>query len=90
MPWNFGSIGRAMPFSEDNEVISLIEKKIENNTFELAYLLFPNQFSKENLEKYINDLKELKYDKGSIEESKRLRLLVIFDEMLKYKYKSSN
>lgn len=89
-PWNFGLVGRIRTYSgypEDNE--DEFRKKIEietNNTFELVYLLFSDQFSKENLEKYINNLKELKYDKESKEENKRLHLLTIFEDMLNYKY----
>jgi len=96
-PWNFGFVGRIRTYSgypEDNEeefrkkmdeMMYSAEKVETNSTFELAYLLFPTQFSKENLEKYINNLKELKYGKESKEENKRLRLLGIFEEMLKYK-----
>lgn len=95
-PWNFGFVGRMRMYSgypennkeekEMSEAIFSAEKIEVNKTFELAYLLFPDQFSRENLEKYINDLEELKYDKGSKEEKKRLRLLDIFKKMLKYKY----
>lgn len=95
-PWNFGFIGRTRsyfgyPGNDKEEFIRKMREmrssaeKIEiNNTFELAYLLFPDEFLKENLEKYINDLKKLKYDKESKEEYKRLQLLAIFEEMLKY------
>jgi len=82
-PWNFGFVGRIRTYSGYPE--NLAEKIETNSTFELAYLLFSNQFSKDNIEKYINNLKELKYDKESKEENKRLRLLGIFEEMLKYK-----
>ncbi len=96
-PWNFGFVGRIRTYSgypEDNEeefrkrmneMMYSAEKIEVNSTFELTYLLFSNQFSKENLEKYINNLKELEYEKGSKEEYKKLRLLAIFEEMLKYK-----
>lgn len=96
-PWNFGFLGRIKTYfgsPEDNEeefsrkmseMMSSAKKIEANDTFELTYLLFPNQFSKENLVKYINDLKELKYDKASKEENKILRLLDIFEAMLKYK-----
>jgi len=52
------------------------------NTFELAYLLFKNVFSKENLEKYIKSLKELKYDEPN-KEKRRLEFLNIFNEIMK-------
>jgi len=96
-PWNFGFGGRIRIYSgypEDNKeelrrkmskMIHSAEKTETNNTFELAYLLFSSQFSKDNLEKYINNLKELKYKKESKEENKRLQLLDIFEGMLKYK-----
>jgi len=100
-PWNFGYAGRVRTYSgypEDNEEefnrkmseMMHSEKKMETkNTFELVYLLFSQQFSKENLEKYINDIKALKYEKKSKEENKRLRLLNIFKEMLKFKNNNS-
>lgn len=96
-PWNFGFIGRIRSYfgypgnnkeefrRKMREMRSSAEKIEINNTFELAYLLFSDQFSKENLEKYISNLKELKYGKESIEEDKRLQLLSTFGEMLKYK-----
>lgn len=94
-PWNFGFVGRMQDFDyvggnekEDREkvanMISSEQKEEAKNTFELAYLLFSDQFSKENLENYIADLKELHYEQGSKEEYKRLRLLEIFEEMLEY------
>lgn len=94
-PWNFGFVGRIYPgYPENsegkfrkkiNEVVSSTTKREVNNTFELAFLLFPKDFSKKNLQKYIADLKKLRYDKDSKEEGKRLRLLAIFEKMLKYK-----
>jgi len=65
------------------------EKEEVKNTFELVYYLakiYPlfNQFQKENLERHIEELKGLKYPKESREENKRLRLLNIFSEMLKF------
>ena len=95
-PWNFGFVGRIKTYSgysENNEEfrkkmsekMQSEEKTETKNTLELTNLLFPQQFSKENLEKYISDLKGLKYEKESKEEGKRLRLLRIFEEMLKFK-----
>lgn len=89
--WNFGSIGRTKTFwySEYNE--EEIRKKIretaikeEENTIELAYLLFKKQFLKENLDKYIKALKYLEYPKESIKEHKRIRLLIIFTKITRY------
>ncbi len=96
-PWNFGSARRVIVYSgypENNEEklwkkMSAMKRSAEEieikNTFELTYFLFPDQFLKEKLEEYIKNLKELKYDKASKEENKRLRLFTIFEEMLKYK-----
>ncbi|MBU4480850.1 hypothetical protein KKH59_00875, partial [Patescibacteria group bacterium] len=78
-------------FNKKMSAMMRTEKKAgTKNTFDLIFYLakiYPlfNQFSKENLEKYINDLKELKYEKESKEENKRLRLLNIFEEMLEFK-----
>jgi len=47
----------------------------------LSYLLFKNVFSKENLEKYIKSLKELKYDEPN-KEKRRLNFLNIFNEIM--------
>lgn len=95
-PWNFGFVGRMQDFDyagsnekEDREKVANMifseQKEEAKNTFDLAYLLFSDQFSKENLEKYIAELKELHYEERSKEEYKRLRLLEIFKEMLEYK-----
>jgi hypothetical protein len=84
------------PFGE-NRIKSVIERKwsfgfitfpgldehYKKETFELAILLFPDQFSEENLKSYIKSLEELKYTENSSEE-KRLRLLNLFNEMLEY------
>lgn len=101
-PWNFGLVGRAKVYSghageseEDFEKRSRqmvhaqyeLEKK---NAFELTTLLFPQEFSKENLEKNIRNLKALKYGKESKEEKKRLRLLSIFTEMLEFLKQQQN
>ncbi len=97
-PWNFGFIGRMRTYSgfpSDSEKeldkkmseAAQSEKKTETEkTFELAYLFFMQQFSKENLEKYIKEIKALKeeYGEDSKEERKRLELLDIFKGMEKY------
>lgn len=97
-PWNFGHFGRMRIFSgfpeeskEDSnrridEEISSAEDNERKNTFELAYLLFSHEFSEEKLYKYINELKELKYKQDDIKENRRLRLLNMFEEMIKFKY----
>jgi hypothetical protein len=91
-PWNFGFIGRITiaRFQEGFEMISE-QKRLETmNTFELAYLLFRKEFSKDNLEKYIESLKNLKYQQESDREKKRLELLEIFTEMLKFVIKEES
>jgi len=94
--WNFGSIGRVRMFSGDianskeesrrkmKEAMQLAEKAEIKNTFELACLLFKEHFSKENLEKYVKSLQELKYKEDSEKENKRIELLNTFNEMLKF------
>lgn len=95
-PWNFGSVGRirtswdyAGESEEDfdkriNRMMRSQYKVEKKNTFELTYLLFPQEFSKEKLEENIRNLEELKYEKESKEEKKRLRLISIFTEMLEF------
>ena len=83
-PWNFGLIGRAVTGWGEN-----LEKKLEEsigeqerNTLELAPLIFKNQFTRECLERYIKELKELVYTIKDREEEHRLELLEIFKKML--------
>ncbi len=87
--WNFGFSGRGyVGFIGDKkefekEFNEYIQQQ-ERNAFELALFLFVKQFDKENLKKYIEELKELesKYDDDSKEEGHRLRLLDILEKML--------
>jgi len=100
--WTFGSMGRFRTYSRDiedskeesrrkmDEAIQLAEEAEMKNTFELACLLFKDNFSKENLEKYLIMLKELKYKEESKEEKNRLELLNTFNEMLKYLIKQND
>jgi hypothetical protein len=85
--WTFGLLSRVRTFS------GALEEKIEEaiksqelaeikNTYELAILLFPHVYSKELLEKYVEEAKELKYADGSVEEHKRLRLLKVLQGIL--------
>ncbi len=90
------------PFGE-NRIKSVIERKwsfgfitfpgldehYKKETFELAILLFPDQFSEENLKTYLENLEKLKYNDSSLE-SKRLILLKLFSEMLEYVMTLSN
>jgi len=96
--WTFGFIGRIGIYSRDianskeesekkmDEAMQLTEDVGMKNTFELAYLLFKKEFSKDNLEKYIKSLKELKpkYREDPEKEKKRLKLLYTFERMLEF------
>lgn len=86
-PWNFGRVGRVRVGSgEDVEEPSREDLLEEEKSFELAGFLFKKDFSKDNLEKYIESLNNLesKYQEGSKEENKRLSLLQIFTKMLEF------
>jgi len=94
--WTFGSMGRFKIYSGNietnkeesrrkmDEAMQLAEEAEKKNTFELAYLLFKENFSKENLEKYIKSLQELKCQENPEKENKRLELLNVFNEMIKF------
>lgn len=84
-PWNFGFMGRFKVYSgpQDDEIEKMYKKE-EINTFDLAYFLFKDQFSKINLESYIKSLEQLSYPKESVEEGKRLRLHSLFTRMLDF------
>ena len=82
--WHFGRyIGAEVSSKEAEKWLSEQSKK----TYELALLLFKDTdiFTKENLEKYIKELKYLEstYNKNSTEEKHRLELLKIFEGILK-------
>ena len=85
--WNFGFTGRGyVSFIGDKKEV---EKEFnadiqqqERKAFELALFLFVNQFEKESLKRYVEELKGLKYDNESKGEGHRLRLLDIFEKML--------
>ena len=87
--WNFGFSGRGyVSFVGDKKEFEKEFKEHgqqqERNAFELALFLFVKQFEKENLKKYIEELKALEseYKDGPMEEGHRLRLLYILDKML--------
>ncbi len=87
-PWNFGYFGRVKVYWEssnyqDTDLESQCKTELEN-TFELAYLLFRNEFSKQNLKKYIRELEKLSYKSNSLKEIRRKELSDIFKEMLKF------
>ncbi len=85
--WNFGHIGRGFGSTGGNE--EEFKKKSEEffqeqteKTLELALFLFKDFFTKELLEKYIEELKGLTYDNKSEEGIKKSYLLGIFEKML--------
>lgn len=100
--WDFGPIWRVRirDLSNSNgeairkmdEAMQLADEAEMKNTFELACLLFREQFSKENLEKYIKSLKELEpeYKEEPEKEKKRLYFLYAFNKMLKFLIKQNN
>ena len=90
--WNIGFIVYPRDITDKEEesesktikMMQSVEKVEIKNIFELTYLLFKDQFSKENLEKYIKSLKDLKYEEEPKIEKKRLELLNVFNEMIKF------
>jgi hypothetical protein len=96
-PWNFGPIERVKLYSIDEIGSEEMHKKMSvdieierQKTYELTCYLFKKEFSKENLEKYIKSLQELKYKEDPEKENKRLRLLNTFNEMLKFLIKQND
>lgn len=84
-PWNFGFMGRVKVFRGPGEdEIRRLRKDEETNTFDLSCFLFKEQFTKTNLESYIQSLEQLSYPKESKEESKKLRLHRLFTRMLDF------
>lgn len=87
--WNFGFSGRGyVSFIGDKkefekEFKEYIQQQVRN-ALELALFRFVKQFEKENLKRYIEELKKLesKYGDDSKEEGHRLRLLDILEKML--------
>lgn len=94
--WNFGLLSRIRTYvgaGEENEeessrkfreAIRRQEDAERRNTFELTLLLFKDQFPGEKIQEYMKELKGLEYERESKEEIKRLKLLHIFEEMLKF------
>jgi hypothetical protein len=84
-PLTFGLLSVPHTDKEENLIESWQRKEIEleKNTFELTFLLFPNKFSKENLNKYINELKNLKCENEK-EKSRASSLLNILEKLQKY------
>jgi len=87
--WTFGFLTRIRIFSgvseaEIKEIIKQQESVEITSTYELATLIFGDIFTKELLEKYIEEAKALKYADGSKEERKRLRLIEVLQGMLDF------
>jgi len=81
---NFGNYGRSYSTSKSNN-ITKIKKNEEKKTIELALEIFPEIFSKENLQKYIKQLESKTYSSNTSKENKREKLHYFFKEMLKLK-----
>ena len=86
--WTFGVFGRIHSFIVSEEAIGgqkhpIIDDKTAE-TFELALLVFGSVYSKDNLKQYLNDLNHIKYESESMEEKRRLALIRLFSEFLKY------
>lgn len=83
--WNFGFFGRVhvSSVSEKGDVANSFRKDVLN-TIDMSFLLFREQFSKENLVNYIKSLEELSYPEDSNEERKRIQLLNLFSNMLSF------
>jgi hypothetical protein len=88
-PWNFGFIDRVKIYpgeignEEMYKKMSEDTEKEKQKTYELACYIF-KEFSKENITKYIKEIKNLEYPKESNEENKKIELLDIFNELLEY------
>jgi len=89
-PWDFGPTTR-VKFYPGEMVKEEMYKKMsediereEQKTYELACLLFKEEFSKENIAQYIKEIKNLEYPKESNEENEKIELLDIFNGMLEY------
>ena len=84
-PWNFGFIGRSKVYSSSQKkhVQSQYHSE-ESSTFDLAIYLFADVFSKENLESYLQLLEQLSYQNETVEERKRMTLIAIFTNMLRF------
>ncbi len=70
MPWTFGFIDTGNYYEE--------KKK---NTYELAKILFPDILNKENINKYLDELKELEESKIYEKDEKKLYKLNILKKI---------
>jgi hypothetical protein len=89
-PWNFGFHVNAKLFPGEigeKEAIKRMDedlKKEEQETYELVFLLFKEATSKENLQQYIEEIKNTEYSKDSNEEVEKNELIDVFEKMLRY------
>jgi hypothetical protein len=83
---NFGAFGRVYTsWDSEGKAEDSFFKAIEEQsqaTIEIALILFPSQFTKVKLEKFITELNALKYDDGMSEESQRRSFVSLFEKMI--------
>ncbi|MEW6408367.1 MAG: hypothetical protein AB1465_06810 [Patescibacteria group bacterium] len=84
---NFGFASRIMlgdfeSAEQSSEQLHKYMKSQEEATLQLALLLFKHEFTKEKLQGYIDNLKELKYNEGTREEARRNDFIAIFEKMI--------
>jgi hypothetical protein len=87
---NFGAGGRVFVSwgsgdkTEDEFNVKFFKAIEEQSqaTIELALLIFPRQFDKEQLQDFINDLNLLKFKDETTEESRRKSFISIFEKMI--------
>ncbi|MFO7889690.1 MAG: hypothetical protein R6V04_05050 [bacterium] len=73
-----------------NIFLTYIDKLLKNeNTIELAFLIFSDIFNEENIKKYIEEIQNLKYKENDENKLKRKELLGIFEEMLNIHQKNN-
>lgn len=84
---NFGYTGRIIVdfFKPEEKSLEQLHKRIksqEDSTLELALILFKQEFTKEKLQSYIDNLNELKYNEKTQEETRRKNFIAIFQKMI--------
>ncbi len=90
-PWTFGKVGRVQSYwssgkPEDEEqhrehrIAQAAKERI--NAYDLALFLFEDTFSRDNLLRYLDELNNLTYGEDTAEESRRIRILTLFRDML--------
>jgi hypothetical protein len=81
-PWNFGLYGRTVVADSEKELQAKIDECVQK-TCKLALNMFSRTFTKQKLEKYIDELNKLQYPPESEQERKQKKLRQIFEYMLK-------